>query len=119
MIRLVLALTGVCIGALAPSPAAADCVVVPPDVRRSFREAAVVFAGTIVHATDDALMFRLATDFGRARRTSSSRTSSMRTTIPTICLLGSWPWTRGCGSPPWPLTLTSELDAIARPRIVR
>jgi hypothetical protein len=112
------------------------------DVPRSFRDAAVVFAGIVVAADADRLTFR--PDRVWKGRPSEQVTVQLRERPsldgyrfkagerllvfgrivdadddPDDLPQGVLAMPRGCGAPPWPLTLSSQLDAIARPRVVR
>jgi hypothetical protein len=141
VIRLVPALLGAGLAAAA-LPASAECVTLTVDVRRSFREAAVVFAGTIVHANNENLTFRpdrvwkgrpsnpvTIHVIGRPNLDGYRFRTGERHLVfadvvgpdddPDDLPAGVLAMTRGCGAPPWPLTLTSELDRIARPRAMQ
>jgi hypothetical protein len=123
-------------------PVGADCLSMPIDVPRSFREAAVVFAGTVVDGNADRLTLRpdrvwkgpssgQVTIHLRGRPGSESyrfRTGERLLVFarivgpdddPDDLPEGALAMPRGCASPPWPLTLSSQLDEIAPPRVVR
>jgi hypothetical protein len=126
----------------AASPAGADCVVVTTDVPRAFREAALVFAGTVVDGNADRVTIRPDRVWkgrpsvpvsvhlrGRPGSESYALKTGERLLVfaqivgpgddPDDLPEGVLAMPRGCASPPWPLTLSSQLDSIARPRIVR
>lgn len=128
---------------LAAAPrAGADCVSLTTDVPRSFREASLVFAGTVVAGTDDRLTFRPdrvwkgrpsehVTVYLRGRPNLESyrfRTGERLLVFASVVAAdddpddlpeGAIAMPRGCASPPWPLTLSPQLDEIAQPRSVR
>ena len=128
---------------LASAPwAGADCVSLPIDVPRSFREAAMVFAGTIVDGNAERLTFRpdrvwkgrpsgQVTVYLRGRPNLDGYRFSTGERLLVFARIvspdddpddlpeGAIAMPRGCASPPWPLTLSSQLDEIARPRTVR
>jgi hypothetical protein len=122
--------------------AGADCVSVATDVPRSFREAALVFAGTVVDSNADRLTMRPdrvwkgrpsapVTIHLRERPSLESyrfKTGERLLVFAQIVQSGNDPddlpagvlaMPRGCASPPWPLTLSSQLDEIARPRVMK
>lgn len=127
------------------APLRADCVIVGIDVLTAFRDADVVFRGTLVKAEhQDILTFR--TDriwkgppasrdivvyeleppyvdsfvfqegveylvFAKVLSAGDRRLAGLAPADPLPFVIP-----RSCGSPPWPLTLSAELDKIARPR---
>jgi hypothetical protein len=126
----------------AASRAGADCVVVTTDVPQAFREAALVFAGTVVDGNADRVTIRPDRVWkgrpsvpvsvhlrGRPGSESYALKTGERLLVfaqivgpgedPDDLPEGVLAMPRGCASPPWPLTLSSQLDSIARPRIVR
>jgi len=129
--------------ALAAVPrAGADCVVVTTDVPRAFREAALVFAGTVVDGNADRVTIRPDRVWkgrpsvpvsvhlrGRPGSESYALKTGERLLVfaqivgpgddPDDLPEGVLAMPRGCASPPWPLTLSSQLDEIARPRVIR
>ena len=127
--------------AVSGPPARADCVSVQVDVPRAFRQAAVVFAGTIVAGDAERLTFRADRVWkgrldaqvtihlrGRPNAESYRFRPGERHLVfaqvvgadddPDDLPAGVLAMPRGCASPPWPLTLEPELDKLARPRVL-
>ena len=124
------------------STARADCVSLQVDVPRAFREAALVFAGTVVEGHAERLTIRPDRVWKgrpsapvivhlRGRPSVESHRFDIGERIlvfaqvvgakddPDDLPQGVFAMPRGCGSPPWPLELSSRLDEIAPPRVVR